>query len=215
MVVYSEPVLDTPEGILTYRGILGLAPEFTDKPSDIYFMPLEEYSNRTGDYWLEYQRAIWSDVLQGKRDAVIQEKDEYRKDWLRKDLENWNMQEPKSVEVSQKEILGTVEFVGRWSEDTWLSRRRVELIGMESAMEYYISKGYTVSDVSMENRGYDVLCKRRDGILRVEVKGLKVMPNPQLSNNEYRAAEFYTDSFVLFIVKITDQGIKSTRYLIR
>jgi len=73
-------------------------------------------------------------------------------------------------------------------------------------MEYYRSKGYAVSDVSMENRGYDVLCKRRDGILRVEVKGLKVMPSPQLSHNEYLSAEFYKDSYVLFVVKITDRG---------
>jgi len=32
-VVYSEPVLVSSEGVLTYRGILGLAPDFTDKPS--------------------------------------------------------------------------------------------------------------------------------------------------------------------------------------
>ena len=75
-------------------------------------------------------------------------------------------------------------------------------------MEYYRSKGYAVSDVSMENRGYDVLCRRRDGILRVEVKGLKIMPSPQISHNEYLAAEFYKDRFVLFIVRVTNQGIE-------
>ena len=63
-----------------------------------------------------------------------------------------------------------------------------------------------VLDVSADNCGYDVLCKRNDGILRVEVKGMKTMLYPQLSRNEYLAAEFYKDSFVLFVVKITNEG---------
>ena len=28
-------------------------------------------------------------------------------------------------------------------------------------------------DVSQGNRGYDILCRKPDGVLRVEVKGLK------------------------------------------
>ncbi len=208
ILISSEPVLSTPEGLLTYRGILQLAPDFTDKQSDAIFTPHNEYIKKTGEYWLEYRQSIWDDVKQAKQDALIQENDEYRKDWLRRDLENWINQEPAKVEVIQRENLKEVEFIARWSADAWKARREVELCGMDEAIQYYCEKGYTVSDVSAENCGYDVLCRRNDGILRVEVKGLRTMHYPQLSHNEYLAAEFYGDSFVLFVVKITEEGIK-------
>ena len=207
-IVSQEPVLVTPEGVLTYRGILALAPDFTDKQSDAVFTPFDEYVKKTGAYWLEYRQSIWEDIKQAKQDLIIQEKDEYRKDWLRADLENWIGQTPTKVEVIERKLLKDVDFVARWSKDAWRARREVELCGMDEAMRYYREKGYTVSDVSGDNCGYDVLCRRNDGILRVEVKGLKVMPYPQLSHNEYLAAEFYRDSFVLFVVKITDEGLK-------
>lgn len=204
--VYEEPVLVTPEGVLTYRGILSLAPDFTDKLSDVHFMPLEKYIEKTGGYWLEFQKTLWNEIKQFKQDAILHEEDEYRKDWLRKDLKNWLTREPKTFNVSIKRKLGEVSFSGKHSEETWRARYEVEMIGMKKASDYYQSKGYAVSDISMQNRGYDLLCKRSDGILRVEVKGLKTMPRPQLSNNEYLTAEFYKESYILFIVRIKGQG---------
>jgi len=208
VLTYSEPVLLTPEGVLSYRGILQLAPDFTDKDSDVVFMPQEEYVKKTGRYWLEYRRSIWEDVKQAKQNALIHEKDEIRRDWLRRDLIKWINQKPVEVEVVLRKELKEVEFIARWSKDAWRARREVELCAMAEATRYYQNKGYTVSDVSAENCGYDILCKRSDGILRVEVKGLKVMAYPQLSQNEYLAAQFYKDSFVLFVVKITEEGVE-------
>jgi hypothetical protein len=77
---------------------------------------------------------------------------------------------------------------------------------MQAAIKYYSLQGYVVEDVSQQNRGYDILCKRIDGILRVEVKGLQYSPHPVMTQNEYRMAEFYQDNFILFILKVNEHN---------
>ncbi len=107
--------------------------------------------------------------------------------------------------MKKKEIC-IVSFLDALNEEAWRGRYEVEMVGMKVATRYYESKEYTVQDVSAQNRGYDIECRRADAILRVEVKGLKTMMNPLMTWNEYRMAEFYKESFILFIVKIGKDG---------
>ena len=113
---------------------------------------------------------------------------------------------PKNAAVDEKKEICRVRFLGVLNEEAWRGRYEVEMVGMKAATSYYISRGYLVEDVSAQNRGYDIECRRADGVLRVEVKGLKVMVNPLLTENEHRMAEFYRNSFVLFVVKIKGDG---------
>ena len=200
--VYEEPVLVTPEGVLTYRGIMGLSPSFAEKVSNITLMPLDEYKSKTGDSWLVLSNTKWYDELRVKQNALLEENEDYRKEWLKGDLETWMLKKPKDVTVDEKQEICRVNFLGILDEETWRGRHEVEMIGMKAATCYYESRRYLVEDVSTQNRGYDIECRRADGILRVEVKGLKAMVSPLMTFNEHRMAEFYRDSFVLFIVKI-------------
>ena len=204
--VYEEPILVTPEGILTYRGVTGLTPSFTGKVSSVNFMSLDDYKSKTGDYWLGLATTKWYDELRFKQDVLLEEKDDYRKEWLRSDLEAWMLKKPKKAAVDEKKEICRVKFSGVLDKEAWRGRYEVEMMGMKAATRYYESRGYTADDVSTQNRGYDIECRRADGILRVEVKGLKTMVNPLMTYNEHRMAKFYRESFVLFIVKLKGDG---------
>ncbi|MBA7493008.1 ATP-dependent RNA helicase DbpA [subsurface metagenome] len=204
--VYEEPILVTPEGVLKYRGIMSLTPSFTGKVSSVNFTPLNDYKSKTGKYWLGLSMTKWDNELRVKQNVLFEEKDDYKKEWLRSDLKAWMLKKPKNVIVDEKKEICTVSFLGALNEEAWRGRYEVEMVGMKVATHYYESKKYTVQDVSSQNRGYDIECRRADAILRVEVKGLKTMVNPLMTWNEYRMAEFYKESFVLFIVKIEEDG---------
>lgn len=199
-----ELVLISSDGILTYPGIMSLAPDFTTSLSKVSFMPIEEYKQKLGKRCLEKEISIWEDSRQLKWDLLIKEKDDYKKAWLRNDLESWVNQKPTTFEAIQSKPLSTVTFVGSETEEGWMAYYEVEQAAMEKATEYYVSHAYNVADISRENRGYDLECSRTDGILRVEVKGLKGAKYPELTQNEHRMAKFYRGSFILFIVEIGD-----------
>jgi len=202
----EEPILVTPEGILTYRGVMGLTPSFTGKVSSVNFMSLDDYKSKTGDYWLGLSTTKWYDELRFKQNLLLEEKDEYRKEWLRSNLEAWMLKKPKGVTIKEKKEICRVRFSGVLDEEAWRGRYEVEMMGMKAATCYYESRGYAVEDVSTQNRGYDIECRRADGILRVEVKGLKAMVYPLMTWNEHRMAKFYRESFVLFVVKLEGDG---------
>ena len=72
------------------------------------------------------------------------------------------------------------------AEENW----RVEKCAIDFAEKFYRRNGWQVENVSKQNRGYDLLCKRNGSTLHVEVKGsrgLKVQFI--LTSNEKRAWE--------------------------
>jgi len=204
--VNEEPVLVTPEGVVTYRGITGLAPSFAKNASNTHFTPVDDYKSKTGEHWLELSTAQWYDELKFKQNALLNEEDDYKKEWLRSNLETWMLNKPKTVTLDEKKEICKVRFSGVLNEEAWRGRHEVEMMGMKAATRHYESMGYAVEDVSNQNRGYDIECRRADGILRVEVKGLKTMVHPLMTWNEHRMAKFYRESFVLFVVKIEGDG---------
>jgi hypothetical protein len=202
-IVSNEPVLVTPEGILTYPGFLGLIPDFSEGTSGIYFTPLDEYLKKTETIWLDREIALWDGSRKQKWDLLIKETDDYKKAWLRKDLENWVSKKPISTSVTQGPPLCNVSFVESQSEEDWMAKYEVEMSAMKKATEHYVKESFSVVDISRQNRGYDLECSRTDGILRVEVKGLRGAKYPELTQNEHRMAKFYGKSFVLFVVELS------------
>jgi len=51
--------------------------------------------------------------------------------------------------------------------------RRVERAALRHVTQYFRDQGWSVEDVSSENRGYDLLCKRSSAQSHVEVKGAR------------------------------------------
>jgi len=202
--VCKEPALVTPEGVLTYQGLLSLAPSFSKSTSNVYFTKLDEYKQKLGQHWLEHEASLWEDFRKMKWDLLIKETDTYKKDWLRQDLQNWVSQKPTSFTVSVEKSICSVNFIDNQDVEDWRARFEVEMAAMQIASEYYKANGFAVEDVSRQNRGYDLECSRTDGILRVEVKGLRAAKYPELTQNEHRMAKFYSKNFILFVVEIYD-----------
>ncbi|MBN1683206.1 DEAD/DEAH box helicase family protein [Candidatus Bathyarchaeota archaeon] len=202
-VVYQEPILETPEGLLTYRGILGLIPIFADSSNQIHFQSKEDYEKTTGEKWLDLAKQQWNEILKIKQTELLNEKDTIKRDWLKQELQQIQNSKPESHTVLPVQDLYSVIFKATQTEESWRARYEIEQEAMKAATEYYQTKGYSVEDISQQNRGYDILCSRPDGVLRVEVKGIKGSPHPQLTQNEHRMAEFYRESFILFILKIS------------
>lgn len=59
---------------------------------------------------------------------------------------------------------------GGFQRDTE-AKRNVEDAAIKCVSTHYRRLGWSVEDVSQENRGYDLLCSRKSDILHVEVKG--------------------------------------------
>ncbi len=56
---------------------------------------------------------------------------------------------------------------------SWDENRRVERAAMGVVRRYFEARDWLVDDISTEDRGYDLLCKRAGKELHVEVKGVK------------------------------------------
>ena len=54
-----------------------------------------------------------------------------------------------------------------------IDNRRVEKAAVSFVKRYFKRQCWTVTDISKENRGYDLLCKRGSRVRHVEVKGCK------------------------------------------
>ncbi|MEM4213850.1 MAG: helicase-related protein [Candidatus Methanomethylicaceae archaeon] len=235
--LYAEPVLATEDGILTYRGILSLAPDFSGREEHPSFEPLGDYRARVAGKCLERARALWEDGMKRLMREYDMEKDDFRKSWISNKIAEWKAREPKMEAVSFEiaplvpvafsgvadevptsgKAAGSeaptnekvsVEFVKSSPEEAWRERREVELMAMRAAIDYYARKGYSVTDVSQENRGYDLLCSSPSmGRLSVEVKGLRGGDFPVLTQNERIMAAHLGGAYALFVVK-EEGGVK-------
>lgn len=81
---------------------MSLTPSFTGKVSSVHFTPLNDYKSKTEEYWLGLSTTRWDDELRVKQNVLFEEKDEYKKEWLRSDLKAWMLKKPKNVTVDEK-----------------------------------------------------------------------------------------------------------------
>ncbi|MFW6097604.1 MAG: helicase-related protein [Chloroflexota bacterium] len=77
----------------------------------------------------------------------------------------------------------------------------VEAAAMARAMAYETQRGWTVTDVHSENRGYDLVSRSPGGDVRyIEVKGRAGVGGVELSENEWLKAEQLGDDYWLYVV---------------
>ncbi len=98
-------------------------------------------------------------------------------------------------------LLGKVE---EFDPQLWKKKKEVELAGMDIVEECEKKKGRKPIDVSADGQGYDIESKDLNSgkKRRIEVKSFKKEPyKVTLSENEYKAANFYKNSFWLYVVE--------------
>ncbi|MCS7007832.1 MAG: DUF3883 domain-containing protein, partial [Gaiellaceae bacterium] len=78
----------------------------------------------------------------------------------------------------------------------------IEAIAMREAMAFEESNGWEPEDISKENRGFDILSRRRGdvGVRFIEVKGRSSLGPISLTSNEYRTAQRLGEDFWLYAV---------------
>jgi hypothetical protein len=96
-------------------------------------------------------------------------------------------------------------------------KRRVEELAMEAVLQAERALGYEPRDVSMENLGYDVESRSRDGHLRfIEVKGrAKGAETITVTRNEITTALNTPERFILAVVLVDDEQAEAPRYIRR
>lgn len=78
---------------------------------------------------------------------------------------------------------------------------QVERIAMTCAWTNYVDQGYTLTDVSKENRGWDLEASSGSLTLRIEVKGLSgSAAHVELTPNEYKAFREHALTYRLCVV---------------
>ncbi len=214
--VYQEPILVTPGGALTLQGVLSLVPVFADVPLvTVRFTPLEEIRQRLSREWLERVQARWEEEKERlQNELAVPDLLPYKRDTLRLRLKDHTQTRPTEAEVTDDTVLFEVAFraagglVVSTEEREKHLPHEVEAIAMDVATQYYVERGYVVEDVSKRNVGYDLFCRGRGEIVRVEVKGIEGATRPVMTHNEYRSAAMYGSGFVLFVVEIDSAGIR-------
>ncbi|MEM0215160.1 MAG: helicase-related protein [Archaeoglobaceae archaeon] len=118
--------------------------------------------------------------------------------------------------INKKEVFEEVaRTVEHFDPELWRKKREVELAGMRLVMKYEKQNGREPIDVSAEGRGYDIESydPKSKEKRRIEVKSFKELPEKiTFSENEYKAAKFYGDSYYLYIVKRAFESEEKENY---
>ena len=200
--VYEEPVLVTPDGVLTYDGISSLQPYYITSQVDVSFTSLSDYVEKRRKEWLDRMLRMWESKKKDIELQILESKNEAKRESKRIMLREHVNRQPRDVKVEQAIIICDVDFDKTESEQTYLERHEVEELAMKAAIDHYRNLGFAVDDVARKNRGYDILCRSATEVVRVEVKGLLGASHPTLTEKEHRTAVHFKDGFVLFILQL-------------
>ncbi len=205
VTMYEEPILVTPDGVLTYDGIISLAPYFVESQAIVTYILLADYIEKRKHEWFERKFSLWESKKKDIEHQIMETENESRREVMRATLIEYVAEKPTEVQIEQVKEICDVEFEKTESEQSWLERHEVEQRAMEVATEYYQGRNYEVHDVARQNRGYDILCKKRAEVLRVEVKGILGASHPTLTEKERRTADQLKEGFELFILDISEK----------
>lgn len=135
-------------------------------------------------------------------DLVIRNKQEQlqRYQHAREELEI-SLQRERQLTLSTPRFLGAARVVPAPSAAAMVSDAEIERIGMEMAMQYERSQGWTPEDVSQENLGFDVRSTSPEGHKRyIEVKARAASGPVALTQNEWFKAKRFQSEYYLYVV---------------
>ena len=149
-------------------------------------------------------------------DLVIRNKEE-RKKVYEKALEELkdHIEREKSLTMSMPRFIGIVrvkpgDFLYRGMQ----SDEEIERMGMEVAAEYEIQHSREPEDVSLENLGFDIRSKDKQGNVRyIEVKARAESGGVSLTQNEWFKAKRFKEDYYLYAVLNT--ATKPELYIIK
>ncbi len=136
-------------------------------------------------------------------DIVIRNKEE-RKQKYEHDLEELK----KQIEKEKTLTMSTPSFVGIIRvkpplkiNDTMITDKEIEKIGMDIAIQYETKQGRFPEDVSSENLGFDIRSRDKDGNIRyIEVKARAESGAIALTQNEWFKAQRFGNDYYLYTI---------------
>ncbi|HLC16527.1 MAG TPA: DUF3883 domain-containing protein [Thermodesulfovibrionia bacterium] len=136
-------------------------------------------------------------------DIAIRNKEE-RKKAYEKALEELKIQihKEKSLTMSMPGFIGIIRVTMPENiDDSMHSDKNIELIGMNTVINYEKSNGRTPEDVSSQDLGYDIRSINNDGSKRyIEVKARSKVGSIAMTQNEWFKACRFKDDYYLYVV---------------
>jgi len=135
-----------------------------------------------------------------KVDLPIRNKEEQKKRYeeAKKEL-RLEIELEQNLSISMPELL-TVVYITPAGESSVSESAEIEKIGMEIAMEYERMNDREPEDVSVENLGFDIRSRGKDGLRYIEVKARAGEGEVALTPNEWFKAKRFKDKYYLYIV---------------
>lgn len=136
-------------------------------------------------------------------DLTIFNKEEQKKNYeLAFEELKHSIEQEKHLTMSAPRFIGAVRVVPAVHvEPAMVSDARIELVGMEVAMDFEREHGRIPEDISAENLGFDIRSRDGNGKLRyIEVKARAQQGAVALTQNEWFKAKRFTDDYYLYAV---------------
>ena len=116
------------------------------------------------------------------------------------------------IRVRPGKVLGYIRFVSnrtahkilnddRYDENFIRRKKLVENAAMQYIIDYETRLGYEVKDVHEEDLGYDIISKKGSEEKFIESKGITEGDTVTLTQNEFKASQYFKDKYYLYIVK--------------
>ncbi|MDP2767984.1 MAG: DUF3883 domain-containing protein [Candidatus Methanoperedens sp.] len=95
------------------------------------------------------------------------------------------------------------------------NKKKIELAGMNAAMQYETEQLRTPADVSLEFLGYDIKSNSNEGIRYIEVKAFESTGIVEMTENEWKTAQKLNDNYWLYVVENALNEPKKNIFTIR
>lgn len=162
---------------------------------------LQELILRSEEKLIQYEtrRAKGEEIPEAVIQAEMRRKEEFER--KKNELER-RMEAETNLLLSPPKILGVAAVLSKAPvEDELKEDREIEEIGMQIAMKFELSQGREPEDVSLQNLGFDIKSKAKDGgFIYIEVKTRAREGKIALTPNEWLMAHRLGNEYWLYVV---------------
>lgn len=162
---------------------------------------LQELILRSEEKLIQYEtrRAKGEEIPEAVIQAEMRRKEEFERKKV--ELER-RIEAETNLSLSPPKILGVAAVLPKTpTEDDLREDKEIEEIGMQVAMRFELSQGREPEDVSLQNLGFDIKSKTKDGSFRyIEVKTRAREGKIALTPNEWLMAHRLGNEYWLYVV---------------